>query len=59
MNLADLSRRRDRAVTFLSGEIEPGEWKGHTRWFATELRRNEERVDVVKHVAWVYARPSS
>ena len=28
MNLADLLRRQDRAVTILSGEIEPGEWKG-------------------------------
>ncbi|MGH9905899.1 MAG: methyltransferase domain-containing protein [Pyrinomonadaceae bacterium] len=28
MNLVDLLRRRDRAVTILSGETEPGEWKG-------------------------------
>lgn len=28
MNLADLLRRRDRAVTILSGEVELGEWKG-------------------------------
>jgi SAM-dependent methyltransferase len=28
MNLPDLLRRRDRAVTVLSGEIEPGEWRG-------------------------------
>jgi len=28
VNLADLLRRRDRTVDVLSGEIEPGEWRG-------------------------------